>query len=119
MATATALKQNKITICDLAIEVLEDAKAIDIVKIDTSKRSMSLFDSLLICTANSSRHAAAMADRLRIALKKHKYKILGIEGPGDMGWTLIDADEVIIHIFLADTRAHYDLESLWEITSAN
>lgn len=99
----------------VAREVIEDTKGRDLVEIDVRSRASRMFDALLICTATSSRHAAALAERLRVALKKSGIDILGIEGPGEMGWTLIDAGSVVIHIFLQDAREHYDLESLWSV----
>ena len=99
----------------LALQTLEDAKAVDIVRIDASGRALRLFDTLLICTATSNRHANALTERLRAAIKGGRRKIRGVEGPGDMGWTLLDLGDVMVHIFLSEAREHYDLESLWNM----
>ena len=100
---------------NLIMSSLEDTKAHDLVTIDVRGRSSNLFDLMIICTATSSRHAAALADRLRVDLKCTGFQIHGFEGPGEMGWTLLDAGAVIVHIFLATARTHYDLESLWGV----
>lgn len=115
MAEAAVPSADAAAAAEIATRVIGDAKGIDLVEIDTTARSGRLFDRILICTATSTRHAAAMAERVRVALKRAGVAILGIEGPGEMGWTLIDAGSVIVHIFLRDAREHYDLESLWTV----
>lgn len=115
---ATSVKSTDAAVeqlAELAIKVLDDGKAVDLVSIDLRRRKSTMFDMMVICTASSTRHAAALADRLRLALKGAGHRILGVEGPGEMGWTLIDAGEVVAHIFLKEARSHYDLESLWEL----
>lgn len=102
------------SVIGIATGALEDAKARDLLRIDIAGRASTVFDAFLICTATSDRHAAAMAERVRVALKRAGAPIRGIEGPGESGWTLIDADSVVIHIFLEEARRHYDLESLWD-----
>ena len=106
-------------LAELIVNVLDDSKAVDLVTIDLSGRKGSIFDLMVICTANSTRHAAALAEQLRVAIKCDGHKIHGFEGPGEMGWTLLDAGEAIVHIFLQEARSHYDLESLWELPSPN
>lgn len=99
---------------DLAAATLEDTKAQDLVVLDVRAAAGNLFDALLICTVTSSRHGVAMSDRLRLALKQADHDLLGYEGPGEVGWTLLDAGSVVIHIMSVAARAHYDLEGLWD-----
>ncbi|MBF2735437.1 MAG: ribosome silencing factor [Betaproteobacteria bacterium AqS2] len=112
MTPATTAPTARDDLAELALRALDDAKAVDVTRIDIG-RGMRLFDTLLICTATSNRHAAALTEKLRAAVKGSGRKVRGIEGPGELGWTLIDLGDVIVHVFLSDAREHYDLESLW------
>jgi ribosome-associated protein len=94
-------------------DALEDAKAQDVCWIDISKKS-SLGDFFIIATASSNRHAYAVAEKVKEEAKKNNAQILGMsDGGGDNSWVVIDLADVIVHIFLEETRQHYDLESLW------
>lgn len=91
---------------------LEDAKGRDIVTLEFFGKT-PLFDAMLICTAASSRHAATLADRAERALRKsgaHARR----EGDKGAEWILLDGGAVVAHIFLAEARARYDLEGLWQ-----
>ena len=116
MAEAVVAADDAPAITEIATAVIEDTKGRDMVMIEVGARVNNLFDRLIICTATSSRHASAIAEKLRMALKHGGMAILGVEGPGEMGWTLIDAGSVVVHIFLQEAREHYDLESLWSVT---
>lgn len=86
---------------------MEEMQAQDIIEITVNN---ALCNKMLICTARSSTHAKAIAERLKSILKNHK---LHIEGLQNAQWVLIDTYEVIIHIMQDAYRKHYDLESLW------
>lgn len=109
-----AYDQDTQELLDLVIKVLEDTKGADITVLDVRNASLAgLFDALLVCTATSTRHGAALADKLRYQLKHSGHGPVGFEGPGEMGWALIDAGPIVIHIMSAAAREHYDLEGLW------
>ena len=71
-----------------------------------------MFDWMLIATATSSRHAVALAERLRRA-QKSRIGRGEIEGERAGEWILLDSGAVVAHIMSAEARERYDLESLW------
>ncbi len=70
-------------------------------------------DCFLLVSGRSDRHVQAIADALYQDLKKTKGGVLGVEGYEEGKWVLIDAGDVIIHIFQETVRRYYDLEGLW------
>ncbi len=94
------------------IAALEDIKANDIAVIDTSKLS-SLFDRMVIASANSTRQTKALADNVVVKLKELGEEIHGREGDETGEWILVDLNEVLVHIMQPAVRAHYNLEELW------
>lgn len=72
-------------------------------------------DAMVIATGTSQRHIAAIADKLLTRLKEAGLERVGAEGLIGSDWVLIDAGDVIVHIFRAETRAFYDLERLWSV----
>lgn len=97
----------------IAVNALEDIKAIDIKVIDTSKLT-PLFNSIIVCSGNSSTQVAALARNLVDKLKDNEIKLVGMEGEAEKQWILIDTGEVVIHIMLPAVRNYYDLEDLWD-----
>jgi ribosome-associated protein len=93
---------------------LADDKAIDPVIIGLAGKT-SLADAMVIATGSSQRHLASMADHLMERLKAVGLKGIGSEGQGQSDWVLIDAGDVIVHLFKDDTRRFYDLERLWGV----
>jgi ribosome-associated protein len=76
----------------------------------------TLADWMVVATGSSQRHIAAIAEKLIERLKASGLKSVSAEGLKDSNWVLIDAGDVIVHIFRAETRAFYDLERLWSVT---
>ncbi|MGC6390310.1 MAG: ribosome silencing factor [Alphaproteobacteria bacterium] len=97
---------------DLAISSLEDDKAEDIVSIDLQGKT-SIADYMVIASGRSERHLAALSQHLIETLKKSGLKGVRTEGEKSGEWALIDAGDVIIHIFKPDIRTFYNLEKLW------
>jgi ribosome-associated protein len=93
---------------------LDDDKAEDLVTIDLSDRS-SVCDSIVIGTGRSARHVAALAENLARRLKESGFSGVGIEGLTQGDWVLIDAGDVIVHIFREEVRSYYDLEGMWSV----
>jgi ribosome-associated protein len=91
---------------------LEDAKAEDIVTIDIQNKS-TLGDYMVVASGRSSRHVGAVADRLLRALKEGGYGPLRVEGLPNCDWVLIDAGDLIVHIFRPEIREFYNLEKMW------
>lgn len=91
---------------------LSDDKAIDPITIDlTGKTSMA--DSMVIATGSSRRHLEAMAEHLLERLKARGIIGTIAEGRGQSDWVLIDAGDVIVHIFRPEVREFYNLERIW------
>ena len=95
---------------------LDDDKAENIVTIDLEGRS-SRCDAAGIASGRSSRHVAAMADHLARKLKEGGYGTRPISGQGQGDWVLVDAGDVIVHLFRPEVRDYYDLEGMWSVGS--
>jgi len=93
---------------------LDDDKAEDLVTIDLTGRS-ALTDAIVIATGRSARHVTALAENLARRLKEWGYGTARIEGLPQGDWVLIDAKDVVVHIFRAEVRAYYDLEGMWSV----
>lgn len=92
---------------------LEDSKAENIVSIDISRKS-SLGDFMVVASGRSHRHVAAVADQLIKALKDAGHGSARVEGLGAADWVLIDAGDVIVHVFRPEVRDFYSLEKMWQ-----
>lgn len=99
----------------LALQILEEMKAQDIETLDV-RTLTDMVDTMLVCTATSSRHARAMADKLVSGCKAQGVQPLGVEGLESGEWILVDLTDVVVHIMLPETRAFYSLEKLWAVT---
>jgi nicotinate-nucleotide adenylyltransferase len=92
---------------------LEDGKAIDVVTIDLAGKTL-IADFMVIASGRSARQVAALADHLVEALGKKRR--VSIEGKAQSDWVLIDAGDVIVHLFRPEIRAYYNLEKMWGAT---
>ncbi len=99
-------------ICRAAIEALEDIKAEDIVVMDVRNMS-SLFDCVIVASAESTRQARAFANNVQEKLRSIGSRVLGVEGESSGEWVLVDLGEVIVHVMQPAVRTYYDLEQLW------
>ena len=95
------------------LELLEDAKAEEIVLIDAQHRS-SLADYLLICEGRSQLHCRGIAENVEHNLKRGGEASLGIEGEREGNWVLLDYGNIILHVFHPEIRKYYRLEELYE-----
>lgn len=98
---------------DLAIQVLDDMKGIDIVSIDV-RTLTSITDYMVICTGRSTRHVKALADSVAVKAKEHHASFVRTEGASESEWILVDLGDVVVHVMLPATRSFYSLEDLWE-----
>lgn len=96
------------------LTVLDDAKAEDIISLDLAGKT-SLADAMIIATGRSDRHVGAIADRVAFALKERGLPAPRIEGTPVCDWVLIDAGDLIVHLFRPEVRGFYNLEKLWGI----
>jgi ribosome-associated protein len=98
------------------IASLEDDKAENIITIDLEGRS-ALCDAAVIASGRSSRHVAAVADHLARRLKEGGYGTRPVSGAATGDWVLVDAGDIIVHIFRPEVRDYYDLEGMWNVES--
>ncbi len=91
---------------------LDDDKAEDVVAIDLRGRS-SVADHMVICSGRSSRQVGAIAEKLADRLKQEFGRSVKIEGKDQGDWVLIDAGDVIVHVFRPEVRDFYQLEKMW------
>ena len=70
-------------------------------------------DFMVVASGNSSRQVSAMAENLHFRLKQAGADILGLEGLRQADWVLIDANDVIVHLFRPEVREFYGLEKMW------
>jgi len=93
---------------------LDENKAEDIVAIDL-KGKCSFADNMVVASGRSQRHVGALATKLQEKLKDAGLSHVVIEGMESCEWVLIDAGDVVVHIFRPETREFYNLEKMWAI----
>lgn len=91
---------------------LDDSKAESIVPIDIRGKS-ALCDYMVIASGRSHRHVTAVADQLMHILKDAGYGNVRVEGLANGDWVLIDAGDIVIHLFHPEMREFYNLEKMW------
>jgi ribosome-associated protein len=89
-----------------------DKKAVDLTVLDVQGVS-SVTDYFLVCSGKSTPHLRTIIDAIRTELKADGVRPLHAEGRPESGWVLLDYGDVLVHVFLEDTRAYYALERLW------
>jgi ribosome-associated protein len=100
------------SLAQLLVSALEDAKAEDIVSIDLAGKT-SLGDYMIVASGRSQRHVGAIADQLIDKMKEAGVRDNRVEGMPLCDWVLIDAGDVIVHIFRPEARAFYNIEKMW------
>src|ERR1700738_1127623 len=93
---------------NIAVTALEDIKARDIVVLDV-RQLTSLYDTLVIATAESARQAKSLAGHVRDRLKASGATIIGVEGEETGEWVLVDAGDIVVHVMQPAVRAYYNL----------
>lgn len=98
-------------------DIIADKKGEDIVLLDIREQTL-IADFFVICSAGSERQLKAIVDGVTEEVhKRYDVKPRYVEGDAHTGWVLIDYSDVIVHAFLPDTRAYYDLEGFWHDAS--
>jgi len=100
------------TLHSLVLRSLDDDKALDVVSIPLGGKS-NIADYMVIASGRSTRQVAAMAEKLAERIKRELGRGVRIEGLPVADWVLIDADDVIVHIFRPEVRSFYNLERMW------
>ena len=115
-AAGAALPQGVSALEELILNRLDDDQAQDVVFIDL-KGKTAMADGLVVASGRSHRHVGAIADHLLRSLKDHGYGRARVEGLPHCDWVLIDAGDVIVHIFRPEVRAFYNIEKIWSVDS--
>jgi nicotinate-nucleotide adenylyltransferase len=98
------------TILDIIVQTLEDGKAEEIVTIDLAGKT-TIADHMVIASGRSTRQVAALTEHLEEVLSRRTR--ISIEGKTQADWVLIDAGDVIVHLFRPEIRSYYNLEKMW------
>ena len=112
------MKVNPILLCKEIENVLSQHKGLDINKINLKKKS-SIADFMIICSGTSSRHVISLSNYLITSLKKINLRTLNVEGKSNGDWVLVDAGDVIVHLFKSEVRDYYGLDQMWENNNLN
>ena len=96
----------------LVLARLDDMKAEDTTTIDLRGKS-AISDVMVVTSGRSNRHVGAVADRVLEDLHKAGNRSVRVEGTPLCDWVLIDAGDVIVHVFRPEARAFYNLEKMW------
>ncbi len=97
----------------ICCDALNEKKAEELLVLDVQEVS-SITNFLIIATGNSETHLKALRGELDKALKENEVLLLGTDSEPGSGWAVIDIFDVMLHLFLSETRNHYRLESLWK-----
>jgi ribosome-associated protein len=118
--TAPKFKANAIPVAkpvwpplvEAALRRLDDAKAEDVITIDLTGKS-TLADTMIVASGRSNRHVNAIADQVMEEMKKQGQHNLRVEGIPQCDWVVVDAGDILLHIFRPEVRSFYNLEKLW------
>ncbi|MGB7405775.1 MAG: ribosome silencing factor [Pacificimonas sp.] len=98
----------------LVLQSLDDDKAIDIIDIPLAGKS-EIADHMVIASGRSTRQVAAMAQKLSERVKQDAGRPVRIEGLPAADWVLVDAGDIVIHLFRPEVRSFYNLEKMWGV----
>jgi ribosome-associated protein len=110
--SAPAMQGSETDALQLILSVLEDAKAEDCAAIDLAGKT-SIADHMVIASGRSDRHVGAIAEQIISRLRDEGFGHAKVEGMPLCEWVLIDAGDIIVHIFKPDIRSFYNLEKMW------
>ncbi|CUH23215.1 Ribosomal silencing factor RsfS [Jannaschia seosinensis] len=97
----------------LIVSTLDAEKAEDIVQIDLRGKT-AVADHMVVCSGRSTRQVSALAEKLSERLKDRLGRSARAEGKGQGDWVLLDAGDVVVHIFRPEVREFYQLEKMWQ-----
>lgn len=106
-------KTESLALVKICCRALDEKKVEDLRVLDVSEQS-SITDFLILATGTSTPHLRALRIEVEKALDAAKARIVGMEIPQDSGWMVIDAFDVMVHLFTQDQRERYGLENLWK-----
>lgn len=94
---------------------LDQQKAENIVSIDLTGKS-DFADRMIVASGTSARHVSSLASRVVEALKNAGFNNIPVEGEDSGEWVLVDAGDIIVHIFHPEMRSYYNLEKMWSVS---
>lgn len=101
----------------IAVGAIEDLKGLDVKVLDVKKLT-TITDFMIIATGTSNRHVKSMANAVIEKAKEEGERPLGVEGLDQGEWALVDLGSVVVHVMQVQSRAHFQLEKLWEMKPA-
>ena len=107
-----SFRANSHRLLSVVLDTLDSAKAEDVVVIDL-KGKTSIGDHMVLASGRSQRHVGAVADHIIRKLKDEGHGRARVEGMPHCDWVLIDAGDVIVHVFRPEVREFYNLEKMW------
>jgi ribosome-associated protein len=85
----------------------------DVVVLDVGP-IISIIECFVLASASNTRQVRTIVDEIELALKEHDgSRPINTEGRNDLSWVLLDYGDIVVHVFLDETRAYYDLDRLW------
>lgn len=99
----------------LILSSLDDNKADQVISINVEGKS-DFADRMVIASGTSGRHVSALAEHIVLALKKAGMEHVPVEGKETAEWVLVDAGNIIVHIFKPEARTYYNLEKMWSVS---
>lgn len=106
---------NSEALTDLVVDVLDDIKAKDIVRLDVRDMT-TVTDYMVVASGTSNRHVKALVENVAEKAKEAGHRPLGIEGEDGGEWVLLDLQDTLVHVMLPKVREFYNLEKLWSIS---
>jgi len=97
---------------EVILSKLDEDKAEDVIQIDLRGRS-EIADYMVVCSGRSTRQVSALAQKLQDVLKADYGRLCKVEGKNHGDWVLLDAGDVVVHIFRPEVREFYQLEKMW------
>lgn len=99
---------------DFVVSALDNDKALDIETIDLKDKS-ALADYMVVASGTSTRQVIAMADKIKDRLSAYGYKSIKLEGVNEGNWVIVDAGDIVIHLFRPEVRDFYQIEKMWQV----
>ncbi len=109
---AKPVKASKPSLLTTIVAQLDDAKAEAVITINLDGKT-AIADTMVVASGRSNRHVGAIAGQLVEKLKAAGHKNLRVEGLPQCDWVLVDAGDVVVHVFRPEVRSFYNLEKLW------
>jgi ribosome-associated protein len=97
----------------VAVDAAAEKKGVDLAILDVGE-VLSIIDLFVLVSASNARQVRTIVDEVEQALTDHDgSKPISVEGLADASWVLLDYGDIVVHVFLDETRAYYDLDRLW------